>query len=78
MLSVLRAYQQRGSYPSSFGRALWARHDCPAEGVWDHVRSAGLYQALTKRSPNMTAKWVFASAHSRGSIFHPARPWLGK
>ena len=30
----------------------------------------GFHQVLTKRSPNMMANWVFASAHSRGGIFH--------
>jgi transposase len=30
----------------------------------------GFHQVLTKRSPNMTANWVLASAHSRGGIFH--------
>jgi hypothetical protein len=30
----------------------------------------GFHQVLTKRSPNMMANWVLASAHSRGGIFH--------
>jgi hypothetical protein len=30
----------------------------------------GFHQVLTKRSPNMMANWVFASARSRGGIFH--------
>ena len=30
----------------------------------------GFHQVLTKRSSNMMANWVFASAHSRGGIFH--------
>ena len=30
----------------------------------------GFHQVLTKRSPNMMANWVSASAHSRGGIFH--------
>jgi len=35
----------------------------------------GFDQALTKRSPNMMANWVFASAHSRGGIFHSWTTW---
>ena len=30
----------------------------------------GFHQVLTKRSSNMMANWVLASAHSRGGIFH--------
>jgi hypothetical protein len=33
------------------------------------------HQILTKRSPNMMANWVFASAHSRGGIFHSRTTW---
>src|ERR1700677_643378 len=32
--------------------------------------------AFTKRSLNMTANCVFASAHSRGGRFHSAAAWL--
>lgn len=32
--------------------------------------------ALTKRSLNMTANWVLASAHSRGGRFHSAAAWF--
>ena len=35
----------------------------------------GFRQVLTKRSPNMMANWVFASAHSRGGIFHSCTTW---
>jgi transposase len=34
------------------------------------ARSRVFHQVLTKRSPNMMANWVLASAHSRGGIFH--------
>ena len=30
----------------------------------------GFHQVLTSLSPNMMANWVFASADSRGGIFH--------
>ena len=33
----------------------------------------GFHQVLTKRSLNMMANWVLASAHSRGGIFHSER-----
>lgn len=34
------------------------------------------HHEFTKRSLNMTANWVFASAHSRGGRFHSAAAWF--
>lgn len=43
----------------------------PKEGLSEILCAGpGFHQVLTKRSPNMMANWVLASAHSRGGIFH--------
>jgi hypothetical protein len=45
--------------------------DCQEFCVWGRVD----HHALTNRSSNMMANWVFASHHSRGGIFHVPATW---
>ena len=55
----------------AWGRKYPAIGDCQEFCVWgrdDH-------HALTNRSSNMMANWVFASHHSRGGIFHVPATW---
>src|ERR1700691_701827 len=64
-------------------RAGWTVNKKRVERIW---RSEGdrrifcvrpvIRHAFTKRSLNMTANCVFASAHSRGGRFHSAAAWL--
>ena len=45
-------------------------------GLSEFLCEAGFHYACTKRSLNMTANCVFASAHSRGGRFHSAAAWF--
>ena len=45
-------------------------------GLSEFLCEAGIPHACTKRSLNMTANCVFASAHSRGGRFHSAAAWF--
>jgi hypothetical protein len=47
------------------------RGHCQEFCVWGRVD----HHALTNRSSNMMANWVFASHHSRGGIFHVPATW---
>ena len=60
-------------------RRLWEAHRLQPHRIRTFKRAGlseilcagpGFHQVLTKRSPNMMANWVLASAHSRGGIFH--------
>ena len=61
--------------PPARGRFHTTRRQCG----WDCrnfcVRPVSHHE-FTKRSLNMTANWVFASAHSRGGRFHSAAAWF--
>ena len=47
-----------------------------AAGLSEFLCEAVIRHARTKRSLNMTANCVFASAHSRGGRFHSAAAWF--
>ena len=67
-----RSLKCEGVYLKSYadGREAYVGCGVDRECQESCARGRVFHQALTKRSPNVMANWVFASAHSRGGIFH--------
>ena len=75
-LQALKARPRRRRLPPDLGERQVGAVAPNVRDCQDFCVRPVIRHAFTKRSLNMTANWVFASAHSRGGRFHSAAAWF--